>query len=105
MVPPGCARIAQNGDSSRILHSLNGIVFAGASVIVTGAANQTVRIPGVATLVINEQIVAAGSITVNALHLTLPTGDELIICSSHSDIECTTPTRQSTWGAVREMFR
>jgi len=87
--------------------TLTGLVFAGVSVVVTGAANQSVSIPGVATLVINEQIMAAGAagITVNALHVTLATGDELIVCSSHSDIECTTPTRSSTWGAVKEMYR
>jgi len=81
-------------------------VFAGVSVVVTGAANQTVSIPGVATLVLNEQIFAAGSITVNALRLSLASGDELTICSTHSDIECSpTPTRRGTWGAVKAIYR
>jgi hypothetical protein len=81
-------------------------VFAGVSVVVTGAANQTVSIPGVATLVLNEQIFAAGSITVNALRLSLAPGDELTICSTHSDIECSpTPTRRGTWGAVKAIYR
>lgn len=85
--------------------SIDGLVFAGASVVVTGVANQTVSVPGVATLVINEQIKAAGSITVNGLHLTLATGEEIVIASSHSDIECSTPTRQDTWGSVKAMYR
>jgi len=85
---------------------ISGLVFAGVSVVVTGAANQTVSIPGVATLVINERIAAAGSITVNALRLTLVSGDELTLCSSHSDIGCTpTPTRRDTWGAVKALYR
>jgi len=86
--------------------TISGLVFAGAAVTVTGVANQTVSIPGVATLVINEQIKAAGAITVNALHLTLVSGEELTICSSHSDIGCSaTPTRSSTWGEVKAIYR
>ena len=86
--------------------NISGLVFAGVSVVVTGAANQTISIPGVATLVINEHIVASGSITVNALRLSLVSGDELTICSTHSDIECSpTPTRRDTWGAVKAMYR
>jgi len=86
--------------------NISGLVFAGVSVVVTGAANQTVSIPGVATLVINEHILAAGSITVNALRLSLVTGDELTICSTHSDITCSpTPTRRDTWGAVKAIYR
>jgi hypothetical protein len=86
--------------------TISGLVFAGVAVVVTGAANQTVSVPGVATLVINEQIRAAGSITVNALHLTLASGEELTLCSSHSDIGCgTTPTRSTTWGEVKAIYR
>jgi len=85
---------------------VTGLLFAGVSVVVTGAANQTVSVPGVATLVINEQIVAAGSITVNALRVSLASGDELTICSTHSDIGCSpTPTRRGTWGAVKAIYR
>lgn len=86
--------------------NISGLVFAGVSVVVTGAANQTVSIPGVATLVINERILAAGSITVNALRLSLASGEELTICSTHSDITCSpTPTRRDTWGAVKAIYR
>jgi hypothetical protein len=85
--------------------TISGLVFAGVSVLVTGAANQTVSVPGVATLVINERVVAGGAITVNGLHVTLASGDELIICSTHSDIECSTPTLRNTWGEVKAMYR
>src|SRR5258708_15713052 len=47
---------------------------AGTGITVTGAANQTVVITVATvtlTIVINEQIVSPGSMTVNALHLTL----------------------------------
>jgi hypothetical protein len=88
--------------------TISGLVFAGVSVVVTGAANQIVSVPGVATLVINEQVRAAGAVnmTVNALHLTLVNGNELIICSSHSDIaSCETPARSETWGKVKMLYR
>jgi len=60
------------------------------------APNQTFTLPDplggqpLATLVINEQRIATGggstAITVNALHLTLRTGDEVLLASAHSDI-------------------
>jgi hypothetical protein len=66
------------------------VTFGGLNVAVTGAPNQTVAIPMVATLTINEQTssTAAGmqQITVNALHLKLASGEEVILSSAHSDI-------------------
>jgi len=64
----------------------------GQSIVVGTAPNQEVNVPGVLRLVINEQIDTSNgrtsSITVNALHLTLFTGDEVIVSSAHSDITC-----------------
>jgi len=40
-------------------------------VTVTGQPNQTVGIPGIATLTLNEQIVTGSGITVNALHVAV----------------------------------
>ena len=44
-----------------------------------------------ATLIINEQKTSSGGgtqdITVNAVHLTLATGDEVILSSAHSDVK------------------
>ncbi len=72
--------------------------FGGQSIAVDPfAPNQTFVIPNplggppVATLLINEQTTASGGgthdITVNAVHLTLATGDEVILSSAHSDVQ------------------
>jgi hypothetical protein len=62
------------------------LTFGGVTVAVTGQANQTVTIPGVATLTINEQATSSGAITVNALHLVLLGGGEVIVSSARSSI-------------------
>jgi len=83
------------------------LTFGGIPVVVTGGANQTVTIPGVATLIINEEVHGSGpDITVNALHLLLVGGtQEVIVSSSHSDIVCLTPNRPGTWGRVKALYR
>ena len=83
------------------------LTFGGTAVVVTGAPNQTVSIPAIATLVINEQIVVPGAldITVNALHLTLGTGEQVILSSAHSDINCATPSRSTTWSRIKQIYR
>jgi hypothetical protein len=83
------------------------LTFGGTAVTVTGQPNQTVTIANVATLVINEQIVAPGArdITVNALHLYLGTGEEVILSSAHSDVACPTPARDMTWGRIKTVYR
>ena len=83
------------------------LTFGGTPVVVTGAPNQTIHLGVLATLVINEQIVVAGSldITVNALHLTLGTGEQVILSSAHSDVNCVTPTRSTTWSRVKQLYR
>jgi hypothetical protein len=84
-----------------------GLTFGGQSIQVSGQPNQAVTIPDVATLVINEQIVTPGvpAITVNALHLTLLSGLEVILSSAHSDMSCPTPARSSTWARVKAIYR
>jgi hypothetical protein len=73
----------------------------GQTVTVTGGVNQTVPIPALGAIVINEQVASAsagqGSITVNALHITLTdplTGKmtDLVVASAHADIACGLPT-------------
>src|SRR5713101_4277039 len=65
---------------------------AGQQITVTGQPNQTVSVPGVLTLVINEQMTSSSggteSITVNALDLTVLNGIRVIVSSAHSDINC-----------------
>jgi hypothetical protein len=64
-------------------------------VDVSGEPNETYVVPGVLTLIINEQINSShdntNEITVNALHLTLATGEQVIVSSAYSDISCGQP--------------
>jgi hypothetical protein len=81
--------------------------FGGKAIVVTGQPNQTITIGVLATLVINEQIIVPGSpnITVNALHLTLGTGEQVILSSAHSDVNCVTSARSTTWSRVKQLYR
>ena len=83
------------------------LTFGGVAVTVTGQPNQTVVIANVATLVINEQILVPGArdITVNALHLFVGTGEQVILSSAHSDVTCATPSREMTWGRIKMLYR
>lgn len=82
--------------------TISGLVVAGVAVNVTGAANQIVSLPGVGTLVVNEQTFNGSSeLTVNALHLSLLTGDELILCSTRVAVTCVVPAHRRTWGALK----
>jgi len=87
--------------------TISDLTIGGVSITVTGEAYQTVEIDGIATLVVNEQVMGEGEITVNALHLTLLDGVECILGSVHSDIAgCSPlPTEQSTWGKVKALYR
>jgi hypothetical protein len=73
------------------------LTFGGQAITVDPfAPNQRFEIPNplggppVATLIINEQTTTSGGgvqdITVNALHLTLATGEEVIVSSAQSDV-------------------
>jgi hypothetical protein len=67
------------------------LTFAGRSVAVEGTPNQRIDLPGVATLVINEQVTSTQggvpTLTVNALRLTLATGDQFVIASARSSLD------------------
>jgi hypothetical protein len=80
------------------------LTAAGFPLDVTGAPNQTFKIPsplgGDVTIVINEQKVKGGGntgdITVNALHITFPgfgliPPTDVIIAQAHADIKCGQP--------------
>ena len=62
----------------------------GRAVEVTGAANAVVDLPGVAKLVVNEQVPVPGAdhgLTVNAVHLTMPDGTvDVVVASATSDV-------------------
>jgi len=83
------------------------LTFGGSAVTVTGQPNQTIVLANVATLIINEQIVVPNTvdITVNALHLILGTGEEVILSTAHSDVGCTTSNARATWGRLKTLYR
>jgi hypothetical protein len=64
------------------------LTFGGLPVTVTGLPNQVVSLPGVATLMINEQTISAdgNNAVVNALRLTLVTGDQVTLASASSQV-------------------
>jgi hypothetical protein len=66
------------------------LTFGGVPVAVTGLPNQRVDILGVGTLIINEQKTKSEGtvheIVVNALHVTLVSGAEVIVSSARSSI-------------------
>src|SRR6266702_2469550 len=68
------------------------LTVAGVAVPVTGEPNQVYSIPGVLTLVINEQIDGSNGgtydMTVNALHLILATGVEAVVSSARGVMTC-----------------
>lgn len=84
--------------------TITDLVFGGVAVVVTGDANQTVSVPGLGTLIINEQVSSNTSISVNALHLMLDSGAELILCGCESSLICPLPTEPSTWGRVKALY-
>lgn len=70
---------------------IDNLRFGGRSIAVTGEPNQRIDLPGVASLIINEQITSSRSglseLTVNALHLVLATGDQVILAGAHSVLD------------------
>jgi hypothetical protein len=76
-----------NNDEAVAWTEVAGLYVGGLYVPVTGAPNQTVSIPGVVTLIINEQkITLAGdfrAVSVNALHLIVPGVADLVLCHAN----------------------
>lgn len=77
--------------------TITNLVVAGNPVVVSGLPNQTVDITvaGVANvhIIINEQIISPGAITVNALHITITAlttlvETDIIVAQAHSGIDC-----------------
>jgi hypothetical protein len=77
--------------------TITNLIVAGTPVVVDGSPNQTVDITvaGVANIhvVINEQIISPGAITVNALHITVTAlatlvETDVIVAQAHSGITC-----------------
>ena len=70
---------------------IDGLRFGGQSITVTGKPNQRIDLLGVGSLIINEQIASSRAgvtdLTVNALHLVLATGDQVILAGAHSVLD------------------
>ncbi len=68
-----------------------GLVVNGQAISVSGQPNQTVSLP-VGQIIINEQSSSVsgntGSITVNALHVSIPGVADVVVSSVHADITC-----------------
>jgi hypothetical protein len=65
--------------------SIDNLAINGAAVVVTGQPNQTVAIPG-GQIVINEQTILPGSITINALHVVVNGVADVVISSAVAGI-------------------
>ncbi len=81
-----CSGVAGNSEISNLK-------LAGQQITVTGAVNQTISIPGVLTLILNEQIsttTGSNKITVNAIDLKLVSGGQMLVSSASSGITCGT---------------
>ena len=75
---------------------IDGLRFGGRSIAVTGQPNQRVDVLGAGSLIINEQISSSragvSELTVNALHLVLATGGQIILAGAHSVLDRNAPT-------------
>jgi hypothetical protein len=78
---------ATSGNSDIVNLAINNM-----AVGVSGQPNQSVALPGGAEVIINEQQSSPGSMTVNALHVIIPSlagvPTDLVISSAHADITC-----------------
>jgi hypothetical protein len=63
------------------------LVIDGKAIIVSGAPNQVIPLL-VGKIIINEQSATQNSITVNALHVSIPLIADVVISSAHADIKC-----------------
>jgi hypothetical protein len=83
--------------------TLTNAKVGGATVAVNPGPNTTLTVAGLATVILNEQITSANTITVNAVHillnLGLATGD-IIIAQSHCDITPGTVVPVGTIGVL-----
>ena len=85
------------------------LVFGGMPIQITGV-NQTVVLPGVATLIINERVESitpdGRELTSTGLHLILADGGEILVSRAHAAISgCTTVTVQPTsWSGLKALY-
>ncbi len=96
------------------LYAVQGLTIGGTPIASSGALNETVMLPGLGRVILNEVVTLTpddcdeDDFLVNAIHLFLDAGGEVIIGSSylHSDDDCCPlPARSTTWGAVKSIYR
>ncbi|MBZ5559243.1 MAG: hypothetical protein LAO77_18375 [Acidobacteriia bacterium] len=80
------SQVSVTGSGAGGYSEIGSLTFGGSAIPVTGLPNQTVSLLGVATLIINQQTPTAQGLVVNALHLILATGEEVILSSASSSI-------------------
>src|SRR5207245_5297745 len=81
------AACAAFGATAIAVSEVDGLVIDGQAIAVTGAANQVAFVDG-NMVIINEQFMGFGSITVNDLHVMTATGAKLVFASSTAGITC-----------------
>lgn len=98
------ASAACDGVSGRAI--ITDLTIGGRPIAVTGAPNQKI-LRSDATIIINEQIVdlRARSITVNAVHVKLATGTEVIFSSARAGVSCIVATDAIDWQGVKALYR
>lgn len=96
------AEAAATGAGAIGVTRVDGLTFGGMPVQVTGLPNQTVSLPMIATLFINEQrrtsTGGVQSVTVNALRLVLVTGEQVVLAGARSVVD---PAGSTTAAATR----
>src|SRR5207244_3283953 len=70
------------------ISEVDALLVNGQPIAVTGAPNQTVALAGGAVMILNEQAssIQNGSITVNAIHVTVPGITDVVIGSAYAAI-------------------
>ena len=87
--------------------TISDLTFGGQPVEVTGEPNQVVTLPGMATLIINEHVVdeRERSITVNALHIMLEAGADVIVSAARAGLACPVAVDAVSWQEVKSLYR
>jgi hypothetical protein len=77
---------------------LTNVKVGGLPVMANPAPNTVVTVTGIARVTLNEQIVAADSVTVNAVHVELLSGDfgDVVLPQAHCDVTAAVPASAGT---------
>ena len=90
LVPRANAYCGRGGVEVSGSTEIDGLVVNRQTIPVTGSPNQAVSLPGGVMIILNEQTISVqdqdGSITVNALHVTVPGGIDAVIGSSFAAV-------------------